>query len=748
MDKENTFLSLVKTGLILTFFTPLILGPFGLTFSAYPKAVFFRTVIEITLIFYVFLVYFFPKYFPKKSPLVLAVVIFNVILILSALLGFNLKRSFLGTFDRGEGIILHFHLLLFFLMSISVFQDKKEWAKLLKLAFIIACFSSFAGILQKIGIFSFYGNSLPARISGTLANPDFFGAYMTLSIFLGIFILYLEKEKDLKFVWGLLIAMNLVTLLLSQTRAAWGGFIIGSLLFFFFLYSRYYSLDVKKRRIILALILIAALTFLFLISNYDKYNLDRVYAFKRFFSIFDIGGVASRLSVWEIASNAWKESPVLGNGSESFGFFYEKYFKAEYLPYTGEIYFDYPHNKYLGILSDVGIVGLFSYLSIFFTAFYLILKNNNPFSPKSKDSIMGYFLISFFVAFLIQNIFAFDTITIYFIVFLILGFVNNNLRKEDSLPKNTQIISPQNKYLNYAKIFLAVIISFLSLIAIFEINVKPTMASIYFVKALKLSWGQNDFEESMAGFQKSVSSKTLYDGDLKLETAKMLVFYYETGRVGKYKKETVDLLLGIKKSLEKKIEKPEIRYLTMHEILYKICKISYDYSKDSEAFACMNNILEKALKFNNQQPRLYRLMGEAKIMEGKDKEGEKFFEEGLKLSPNQQKDKIAFLKDLGRAYYFAQNKKKAADTFKKVIDINFPLKKNEPDYLKVVSQDNEEEVSFWENTALIYFSDLKDPESCYKIYKKAIEAFPQYNQALQAHLEQLKKEEEKITTGQ
>ena len=107
---ENLFLKTVEIGVVLALFTPLILGPFGLSFSAYPKAVFFRTIVEITFIFYLLLIFLNPRYLPRISLLVLVVSAFVGILILSSLLGLNSHRSFFGDPERAEGVILHLHL--------------------------------------------------------------------------------------------------------------------------------------------------------------------------------------------------------------------------------------------------------------------------------------------------------------------------------------------------------------------------------------------------------------------------------------------------------------------------------------------------------------------------------------------------------------------------------------------------------------------------------------------------------------
>ncbi len=212
MDYKGIFLKLIKVGVVLILFTPLVLGPFGLSLSNYPKTVFFRTLTEIIFIFYLLLIFLDSRYLPKISLLVLIVSVFVGISLLSSFTGINFHRSFWGDLQRVEGVILHLHLLVFFLIIISVFQKREEWIKLFRLTVIVSAISSLAGILQKLGIFSFYALELPDRISGTFTNSDFFAPYITLNIFLAIFLISTEKERHWKVIWTWILVLNYLTL--------------------------------------------------------------------------------------------------------------------------------------------------------------------------------------------------------------------------------------------------------------------------------------------------------------------------------------------------------------------------------------------------------------------------------------------------------------------------------------------------------------------------------------------------------
>lgn len=765
---ENLLLRGVKIGVFAVLFTPLILGSIGLTLSAYPKAVFFRTLIEIIFIFYLLLVFLNSRYFPKISPLVLVVSVFVGILILTSLTGINFHRSFFGDPERAEGVILHLHLLAFFLIIISVFNKKREWLELFKIAVLVSGFSSLAGILQKLGVASFFGVSLPGRISGTLSNPDFFAPYIVLAIFLGIFVLLSEKEKRWRIVWKFILVLNFLTLILSGTRGAWVGMGIGLAFLFCFWFFRYSSLmSQKKRKIILFGILFLAVFVLLITLNYDRIGLEENYFFQRFYSIFNpLKSLGSRIDVWEIAFKAWKEKPILGWGPESFSFVFDKYFKADYLQHIPETtYFDYPHNKIMELLSGTGLFGTLGYLSIFIVLFCLIFRHVRYSKPphlyisgggkprtffekkvrgkEDNSSILGLILAAFFISYFVQNLFVFDTISTYLLFFLVLGFTQHHFSKKSG----AGFINNSFKHYDIRigekiKIFLIIPLIVLSLVAFYEINYKPTIAAIFF--PWSVGYEQKYPRQALSGYKEAIDKNTIYDKDFRLILVERLILILETGRAKDIEEEIVKTLFFLKPLLEKDLKKPDKRPIDYYRYLARINERIYLFSKDPDFLAAMEEVARKGLSFNNQKPQFYRLIGGKKILENNYEEGEKFFQKALALLPDSYENRTNFHRFLGMAYYKAGDKLKSAEEFKKVVDREYYYKKFRPEYLKkkekkVLPKDTQKAVSFTEQVALLYCRDLQDFETCSQIYKRAIEIYPEHEITLRAHLEILRK---------
>ncbi len=697
MKYEESLLKGIKVGVFAILLTPLILGPFGLTLSAYPKAVFFRTLIEIIFVFYLLLVFLNSRYFPKFSLLFLVVSVFVGVLILTSLTGINFHRSFFGDPGRAEGVILHIHLLVFFLIIISVFNKKKEWLRLFKVTVFVSGLSSLAGIFQKLGFFSFYGTSLPGRISGTLSNPDFFAPYIVLAIFLGLFVLLSEKKREWKKLWKIILILNCFTLILSGTRGAWVGFGVGAVFLFCFWFFRYSNLhpvkspprrgvpsgqfnrvNQKKRKIILFGVLFLCIFVLLITLNQDRIGLKENYLFQRFYSVFNpLDSLASRLDVWEIAFKGWKEKPILGWGPESFSFVFDKYFKADYLKHMPEtIYFDYPHNKVMELMAGTGLLGTLGYLSIFIVLFCSVFKYIKSSKPphhnsvwcggkEHKNPILGLILAALFISYFVQNLFIFDTISAYLIFFLVLGFVNNNFPPFTFFRKRRARANPKILIGEKIKIIFIIPLILLSLLAFYQINYKPTIAVMAFPGSI--NYEQKYPRLALSGYKEALNKNTIYDKDFRLVLIERLLLILENGWAKDAEEEIVKTLSDLKPLLEKDLEKPDRRPIDSYRYLVRISERIYLFSKDPDALVAMEEAAKKGLSFNNQKPQLYRLIGEMKILQNNYEEGETFFQKALALLPDNFGNRTGFHRYLGVAYFKVGDKPKAAEEFKKSI---------------------------------------------------------------------------------
>jgi hypothetical protein len=206
------------------------------------------------------------------------------------------------------------------------------------------------------------GELLPVRIAGVLPALDqnSVGEY---AAFLAIVALtrlqFLTRGRGQVFYWMLLI-FGLVTLVLSQTRAAIVGFLLGMLLVLFLS---------KHRGVIALLALIAILLFCLPNSAADLRIL-----WQRGESLEGLQSFSGRLSMWDLAWTRFWERPLTGYGAYAGGKFVIGPL-VESLGSTNTL------NTYVEILLGASIWGLIPLLAALAGAWYMLVHAVHSASP-------------------------------------------------------------------------------------------------------------------------------------------------------------------------------------------------------------------------------------------------------------------------------------------------------------------------------------------------------------------------------
>ncbi len=745
---EKKLLKWIKWGIILTIFTPLILGPFGISLSNWPKTIFFRVLVEIVFILYLWLVYIKPKYFPRLSFLLWANIIFFGVLFLSALTGVNFYRSFFGELYRAEGLVLYLHFLIFLIVATAVFSEKHDWIKFLKITVAVSALSSFAGMLQKIGTlpfynsnpFSFYGLGLPIAISGTWTNPDFFAPYIVLNIFLGFYILTLEKNKRWKYFLIFISVLNVLALILSGCRAGWIGFGAGIIFFFAAQLSRLSFFPAKAKKVVLAGFLLLSITGLFIVFNKDKLSFSNNFFFRRAVTILDVNSIlySGRLAGWKIAVSAWQDRPILGWGPESYSFLFDKYLKKEYLDYIPEnIFFDRPHNKALGIMATSGTVGILAYIGLFATIFYYLIANysgsiSRAISAGNAPAQIGYtnkreragnlFLMALFISYFVQNLFIFDNIGTYFIFFIAVGFINNFYSGK---PERGQAEWRANSLLKAIIIFPLIAVSVL---AIYSLNLKPTFACRDFVKGV-YRLDAKDYEGAVSYFYKGMNRGTIFDGDFQKEFAERTLLLLNGNALPQDLAERIlKILSDLRVPIEKSLETPDRRIANYYKMLAIIDEKAYLAFGDENDLKEMERILKKAVDFNKEKAAPYQLLGVLNIYRKNFQQSEYFFQKFFDLGGG---DRISIWRQMGVVYARTGEMEKAVENFKKYLIGELAIARVNRTYSK---QDLQRIFSFSADLIKFHIENFNDRKEPKEIVSRLIEAFPEYENWINANL--------------
>jgi O-antigen ligase len=377
-----------------------ILFPFITT-----KAIVFRILVTIGLVFALWLYLLNPNTFPKENYLFLAICLFFIANIIATIFSINPYRSFWGNAERMEGLWSLFFYLSYFFLLFTLFQFNPQAKKTIFYSILIV--TTLISLIEFQQAFIYKQD----RPSATLGNPTYIGFLNLLTIFL-ILYFYFEAKLFEKYFYVLLIALNFLSLIASQTRGSILGLLVGIFIFSFF-YLLLSKIETRKKILVFSLFFICFLSFFFFLKTQIALQLPGIKRLSE--TLQNPVSVFPRFYAWKIFLNAFKEKPVFGWGPETMPIAFFSNFDPKIFNYEQSI-FDRPHNKFIEILVSAGIFGFFSWLLIFLAFIYYVFKININFYQKAT-------LLAFLFAYLAQNFSLFDMQASYILFFYGLSLI-------------------------------------------------------------------------------------------------------------------------------------------------------------------------------------------------------------------------------------------------------------------------------------------------------------------------------------
>lgn len=208
------------------------------------------------------------------------------------------------------------------------------------------------------------------------------GLKMIVSLLLIPFLLAGDNTRRDRMFWSAVFLPTFAALILTNTRSAWLGLIVGVIVMSILQYRK------------LFLILAAGIVLFFLFAPANQVDRAR--------SIIDLShhSNAGRLNMWSTGLRMWQDRPMFGFGDIDL---YDSY--LQYRTPTGDEPAGHLHNNYIHLLVTLGAVGLAVAGYLFFTIFRLELSawrslRNDPFL---RDVALG--TLAVFAGFLINGLF-------------------------------------------------------------------------------------------------------------------------------------------------------------------------------------------------------------------------------------------------------------------------------------------------------------------------------------------------------
>ncbi len=193
---QNTLKRIIQIGLTAVLFVPILISGKFLFPYIHLKNASFRVIVTVLLVLAIWYLWQQGQIYGKKNYVLYAFTGLFLIEIVAGIFGVNPYNSFWSNYERMDGIVLFFHLLLYLWLLIQFFQSKDDWLWLLRSSLVVALILSIYGLAQRAGVS--YGLVLPndsTRIASTIGNPAYFGGYLLFYVFFSGILLYLDRVR-------------------------------------------------------------------------------------------------------------------------------------------------------------------------------------------------------------------------------------------------------------------------------------------------------------------------------------------------------------------------------------------------------------------------------------------------------------------------------------------------------------------------------------------------------------------------
>ncbi len=285
-------------------------------------------------------------------------------------------------------------IFVLYLFIVNVF-NKRTVGRLLKALFFLTCFEVFYGLFllftgsnwllwyckPEYGVF---GN----RLHGTYRNPDHLAGYLEMLIPLHVAQIlskrlltpFQSEEKARKFLGIFLVMLFAVALFLTISRAGIAAFLVGMIYF-------YFSGKGDKEgetKFSFYMKVLGALAAVYLLWIGVGPIIERFWSATT--SLRHQRGV-----VWNDTLKLVGDFPVFGTGFGTFRFIFPKYKTL-----LAQGIWDFPHNDYLQVLAEGGVVSLMAFLWLLFRALKMLTRKKVLLARGAAAGFIAIMIHSFF----------------------------------------------------------------------------------------------------------------------------------------------------------------------------------------------------------------------------------------------------------------------------------------------------------------------------------------------------------------
>ncbi|MBI4995198.1 O-antigen ligase family protein [Candidatus Peregrinibacteria bacterium] len=467
---DKILLWILRTGLVLILFSVLVKHT-GFFFPyIVPRTTYLQLIAEFLGGAAAIFIVLYPSYRPKWTFLSSALAAFFLAGLISVIFSADPSKSMFGTMERSFGFfnILHYGIL-FFVATVAL-RTQRQWNIFLAISIAISVYGAI-NLLNPVLL----AKQVPSTVAG---NPTFLSAYLIFHICFAAFLFIQTKDKYLKILLGIIIAIQASAILASNVR---GGFVgLSAAVLFLMLYSIWKHKQTRTLFGGILIIIILSYGFIFINRDNPAINANPILQRITNFSLED-ETIEARFAMWKIALQGIKERPIAGWGRENYSLVFNLYFDPVFdAAKVAEAWEDRTHNVFLDELINGGAIELLAYLFLLTVIFVYVRKNP--------------LFIALLIAYTVQNLFGVDTLNSYMPFFLFLGLLNAKdcYDRHEEIPVVFSYKKPE------LKIFASVFAAFLIMGGGMFFSAQSARGNAMIYQALKDMAGNN-----YSAFQKS-----------------------------------------------------------------------------------------------------------------------------------------------------------------------------------------------------------------------------------------------------
>lgn len=572
---------ILKIGVILGFFSVFLVSKDLLFPFITTKQIYFNILIELLAVFWLSFIIKYPSYNPfnnkNRSLISFGLIAYFAAILLSCFFGVDFNLSYWGDIERMLGFFHLVHFLLFYFIIITAFKTWKDWKILYLISIVCAILISVIGLA---------GNPY-----STIGNTAYVAGYLIFNIYFCFFLFAKEKIKNLKWVYLLPFLFILPAFVRADSSGGYVGLGFSIIVLFFLAGVLADSKKIKRATWSVLILLILLLTVLFSLRNAEFAQNSAFFRPLQEISL-QKNTFQTRLISWRAALKDFPNHPILGTGYGNYAITFDKYFEPKFYSYTSsETYFDRAHNNIIDIASTTGLLGLFTYLSIFiFTAYYLV---RGYFSKKIKTADF-VLVVGLIAAYFVQNLAVFDSLVTYMSLMILLGYVYWLYHGEEEGERE------QDRGLDNSEIFTYLIVGVVSLFIVFHYNVRVLKMLRYTIDG-QVAAAKEDANGMYEAYKKAMEFKTPLDRDSRTSLIRAIASNPQLLAKAKPEtaKEILDFVIELSEKNLKYNQKDSLNLLLHAQLLdftaeaYKNNTDKFKYYSD-ESLAVVNRAIESS----------------------------------------------------------------------------------------------------------------------------------------------------------